>query len=160
MIKKAGQAWGIDLMIAAAVIMAGMTLMYLYSYQLGSRGERQLDTMNAIGERLANTLLTTGQPENWNRTTVTSIGILTDDKINQTKLDEWYALTQIDYNSTKRMLRTQDDYFVNFTDPMLISGNPVVGIGRVPSQPKNLIQVTRFSLYRNQPVTIRVIIWN
>ncbi len=160
MIKKAGQAWGIDLMIAAAVIMVGMTLMYLYSYQLGSRGERQLDQMNAIGERVANTLLTTGQPENWNRTSVISIGILTEDKINQTKLDEWYSLTQLDYNATKRMLRTGDDYFVNFTDQMLIAGDPVVGIGRIPSQPKNLIQVTRFSLYRNQPVTIRVVIWN
>jgi hypothetical protein len=160
MIKKAGQAWGIDLMIAVAVIMAGMTLMYLYSYQLGSRGERQLDNMNGIGERLANIILTTGQPENWNRTTVTSIGILTNDKINQTKLNEWYALTQQDYNATKRMLRTEHDYFVNFTDTMLINGNPVVGIGRMPSQPKNLVQVTRFSLYQNQPVTIKVIIWN
>lgn len=160
MIKKGGQAWGIDLMIAAAVVMAGMTLIYLYSYQLASRGERQLDSMNAIGERLANALLTEGQPENWNRTSVTSIGILTEGKIDQQKLDDWYFLTQQDYNATRRIFRTDYQYFVNFTEPMFINSTYIGGIGLEPISPERLIQITRFSLYQNKPVTIRIAIWS
>ena len=160
MITKAGQAWGIDLMIAAAVVMAGMTLIYLYSYQLASRGERQLDTMNAVSERLASTLLSAGAPENWNRDTVTSIGILTDSTINQTKLEEWHALTLADYNATKRIFRTNYEYFVNFTQPIIIDSNQVQGIGRAPTETKNLIKISRFSVYRNNPVTIKILIWN
>ena len=140
MITKAGQAWGIDLMVAVAVVMAGMTLIYLYSYQLASRGERQLDAMNTIGERLANTLLSAGTPENWNRNTVTSIGILTDSTINQTKLEEWYALTLADYNATKRAFRTNYEYFVNFTQPIIIDSNQIQGIGRAPAETKILLK--------------------
>ena len=160
MIKKEGQAWGIDLMIAAAVVMAGMTLIYLYSYQLSSRGERQLDTMNAVGERLANTLLSAGVPENWNRNTVTSIGILTGSTVNQSKLEEWYFLTQQDYNSTKRGFRTKYEYFVNFTQPMFINTTQIQGIGLPPTNTQHLVKVSRFAVYQNNPVTIKILIWN
>ena len=147
-------------MIAAAVVMAGMTLIYLYSYQLASRGERQLDNMNVVGERLANTLLSPGTPENWNRNTVTSIGILADGTINQTKLEEWYALTVEDYNATKRNFRTEYEYYVNFTQPIIINGTQIQGIGLSPLNAQHLIKISRFSVYRNNPVTIKILIWN
>ena len=140
--------------------MAGMTLIYLYSYQLASRGERQLDAMNTIGERLANTLLSAGTPENWNRNTVTSIGILTDSTINQTKLEEWYALTLADYNATKRAFRTNYEYFVNFTQPIIIDSNQIQGNRARACRNKNLIKISRFSVYQNNPVTIKILIWN
>ena len=159
MVNQRAQAWGFDIIVATGIFILGIVAFFLYTINYPTGEQEKLDELLYEGNNVASSLLSTGYPENWTTLTVSKIGILTDNMIDQEKLNNFNELSSNDYGRTKSMLGTKYNYFVNFSSPMQISGTTVDGIGLFPVNSKNAIKISRVSLYQNKPVTIEVHVW-
>ena len=107
-----------------------------------------------------------GYPENWNINNVIILGLTTDNKINETKLEKIYEMinTNNNYTKTKQLFNTIYDYYFFFDDNMTIQSSNIEGIGKPGAtkdniDARNLIKITRFTIYKNKTVPLYVYIW-
>ena len=159
MLQKKAQAWGFDLMMASTIFIVGIVAFYLYALNMTNEAEEIINSMGSEGNAIANALLSNSFPTDWDATNVVSPGILTDSKINQTKLERFYALSIADYQRTKSIFNAEYEYYIYLSENFTISGVQVEGIGNKPIAPKNLIKITRLTIYNNTPVTFYAEIW-
>lgn len=157
--NKEGQAWGFDLMVASILFIMGMASLYVYTinYPLGEA--EPVHSMLYDATNIASIIFSEGYPSNWDQTNVVRIGILTDNKVDEVKLANFYNLANTNYKSTQGLFRTKYNYYLYFSEPMNISGNLVEGIGNKSSSPNDLFQITRFVAYRNKTITANVYLW-
>lgn len=158
MIKR-GQAWGFDLMAAMVIFIVGIIIFYFYTINTPLETEQTLETLSREGEIISNAILAEGFPENWNEQNVISPGILTKNKINDTKLERFNNLTLNNYQKTKALFNTRYEYYIFTSKNFTINGEEIVGLGRIPSNEKNLIKISRLTVYKNSPVIFNVEIW-
>lgn len=170
LMEKRAQAWGFDVMMASTIFALGLVVFFLYSLNYPRQSEDTINALQFDGNFIAENLLSVGSPNNWDQNNVASIGLTNENKINQTKLERMYDMTNFvnnnaGYNRTKSLLNTRYDFFFNFTQQISIRGVPLQGgIGRNytgdPNKiPKNLIKVTRLTVYNNQPTTMQLFVW-
>ena len=157
--SKKGQAWGFDLMIASIIFIAGIIAFYFYALNTPET-ETTINRLSYDGNIIASTLLSEGSPTNWDENNVISPGILTNNKINETKLESFYNLAASNYQKTKNLFNTRYEFYIflseeNFT----ISGNEVQGIGSQPASPENLIKISRITIYKTKPLTLNIDVW-
>ena len=100
-IKKRAQAWGFDLIIATTIFVAGIVVFYLYSLNFADQSEEIINSLNYDGEIIGDMLLSEGFPKNWTESNVVTIGITSKNKLNQTKMENFYNLAANDYSKTK-----------------------------------------------------------
>jgi len=162
--SKKSQAWGIDLMVGAFIFLIGITVFYIYSMNSPEESKETVESISYDSKFISDTILSEGYPINWNPSNVIRIGVLTKDKIDETKLEVFYNLAQTDYNRTKILFDTKYDYYF-FMDKNISSatinvrgiGKPNFDINNINA--KNLIKVTRFVIYKDEPLTAYVYIW-
>lgn len=156
------QAWGFDLFVALSIFVGGILFFYLYTINYSSGGEDTLSNLRSEANLIADSLFTEGAPINWTEDNVVRIGFLSNGKINQTKLDQFYDFVGSDYNQTKQLFRIKEEYYLEFQDPVMLSGSPGTQIGRVPADPSeydNLIKITRVVLYENNLTAVHIYSW-
>jgi len=163
-LNKRGQAWSIDLIIAVIIFSAGILIFFIYSINQAGEAKEVLSELGYQGDVILNNLLSEGYPQDWNQTNVVTIGILSNNKINETKLERFYNYSISDYSATRSKFNTRYDYYFTFSD-MTINSVPVDGIG-MPGivdvnniNSSSLIKITRFSIYKEKPTTIYLYIW-
>jgi hypothetical protein len=155
-IRKRGQAWGFDLMIASVLFISGIVIFYIYSINYPTEGRETLDQLSYEGDIISDQLFSSGSPSDWNSGNIVRIGIHDNNKINESKLERLYNL---DYQTTRILFNTKFHYFLNFSDVMTINAKNVEGIGIKPNNQKNLIKITRYTIYQEKPVTLNLFIW-
>ncbi len=158
--KKRGQAWGIDLAVALMIFTFGILVFFFYTVNRTSQASETLDLMSYEGGVIADSLLSEGSPKNWNTSRVNTLGILSDGKINETKAEYFYNLSVEDYNRTRYLFNTQFNYYFFLSENLSLSSGTIEGIGEVPLSEDNLVQITRFTIYKNKPITAYLHVWN
>ncbi len=163
MIAIKAQAWGFDLMIATALFLGGIIIFYIYSINYPIEGKKSFEELYYEGSVILDSLLSEGFPSDWNAINVVRIGILDDEKVNETKLERFYNLNNSDYQKTKSLFNTKYEYYFNFSEPITLSSNGQVisGIGFEPisTSTTNLVKITRVSIYKNKPVSVNLQVW-
>ncbi len=164
--NKKAQSWGIDLMVAVMIFSIGILVFFIYSTNYSGEAEENFEQLSYDGEIIVNSLFSDGYPKNWNPEDYTKIGLLSEDKINESKLKYFYDIVQANYANTKNHFKTRFDYYFFLNVNMTIDGAIVEGIGKpeidkdnVNLDSSNLVKITRFSIYKNKPVTAYVYIW-
>jgi hypothetical protein len=164
--NKKAQGWGMDLVIVSIIFLVGIIIFYFYAINSSDESRGTTENLFYDGKIIAGTILTDGFPSNWNNQTVVKVGILSDHKINDTKLEMFYNMTKdsAGYNKTRLMFNTKYDYYFLLDENMLIAGNSVEGFGKPGTtkanlNPDNLIKITRFVIYKDKPITAYVYIW-
>ena len=154
------QAWGFDLMIASILFLGGIIVFYIYSLNYPEEGRETLERLSYDGWIIADNLLSEGFPINWNETNVVRIGILTNERVNETKLERLYNLANTDYQKTKALFNTKYHYYFTFSEQIVLpTYGPISGIGLIPTNPTNLIKITRLIVYQNKPVSLDIYVW-
>lgn len=158
------QAWGIDLMIAIMIFSMGIIVFYIYSINSPGEQKENFQELSYQGENIAKVILSEGYPLDWNSQNVIEIGILSNNKINDTKLERFYDLSQSDYNKTKEIFNTRYDYYFFFDNNMTFNSSEVRGIGKPGTDPANinainLIKKTKVVIYKDKPATAYLYIW-
>jgi len=164
MLRKRGQVWSLDLMVAVIIFSVALASFYFYTVNEHSGFEEKIEILSYEGRSLSNILLSDGYPEDWNSTNVVEMGILTNGKINQTKLEAFYNFVQLDYPQTKIVLNTAYDYYFFLDQNMTINSVEVEGIGKPGVTKdtivaKNLIKISRVTIYQNKPIGAQLYIW-
>lgn len=166
-ISTKSQAWGLDLIIALCIFVIGIMAFFIYSINFSSEGEEKLDYLLYDGNAIANILLSEGSPSDWNLSSVILPGLVSENKINETKLENFYYLVSSDYQSSKNMLNTKYDFYLFFQDrdSININGTIIDGIGkpeasRINIVSDNLIKIQRVIVYQNKPVQLNLYVWD
>ena len=153
-------------MAGLALFLVGIAIFFIYSINQPSQSKETFELLNYDGKMIADTLLSQGYPENWNTSNVITIGLTTSNKINQTKLENLYQMiyVQNNYARTKNLLNTGYDYYFFLTENMTVGAGPIEGIGK-PGTTKNninakdLIKITRYTIYQNKTIPLYLYIW-
>src|SRR3989344_4250444 len=140
--NKGGQAWGFDLIIAIAIFIFGIIVFFLYSANYPKGEQEKVDNLLYEANSIAEDLMSDGNPQNWTISTVSKVGLLTANVINQSKLDQFYQLSQADYPLTRALFSTKYHYFINASSPLQVLGSSIAGIGLQPLNAKNSIKVS------------------
>ena len=158
---KKAQIWGLDVMVAIVIFLIGIITIYLYALNFMNESQNTLDSLFYEGNLASSLILSDGVPENWTSENVDIPGILTKNKINQTKLNSFYSLAEnpIDYEKLKKMLSIKEEFYFNFSG-MEIYGSPRSYVGKLASNPENLVRTERFSIYKEKPIKIEIYSWN
>jgi len=164
MVNKKSQSNSIDLMIASVIFGVGITIFLIYSINGPNEGADVIDNLYRDGDTISQIILSSGNPENWNNENVEKIGILTDNKIDENKLENFYNLSMNNYSFTKNSFGTIYDYYFFLNDDITINNETIPGIGKPgfnasDIDAENIIKVTRFSVYKNKPVNVYLYIW-
>ena len=161
------QAWGFDLIVAMIIFSVGIVVFFIYSINQPAEAKETLEKLSYDGRLITESILSTGYPENWNSGNVVSIGILNNGKINETKLGNFYSLSQSDYDATKILFNTRYDYFFFLDQNMTSISVDVDGIGKLgvnknninSFNPNNLVKISRFVVYRDKPMAAYLYLW-
>ena len=163
---KKAQAWGFDMMIASMIFISGIIIFYVYSLNYPKESQETLDQLFSEGDFITESLLSEGLPPNWDENSVIRIGIITNNKINDSKLEKFYLLANSQLNpqgyaKAKSVLNTKYNFFMNFSEQMVINSNPVNGVGKSfdGEQTKNIIKITRATIYQNKIVSLNLYVW-
>lgn len=160
--NKKAQGWGLDLMIASIIFLAGIFFVYTHVMNLGGGSGSSLTSLNTQAETGSSLILSEGSPENWKELNNTETpGITTNKKINQTKLNRFYNITNSSrgYQRTKNRLDITDNFYFNFSN-MKVGGKEVKGIGEKPENYDNLVKTERITIYENRITKFNFYIWN
>jgi hypothetical protein len=156
-----GQAWGFDLIIAVMIFLVGVILIYFYTINYPGQEQDEIQNLQYEGQILSETLLSDGSPVNWNMTNVLRPGILSNGKINQTKLAMFKDLSNAtNYQFARALFRMRNNYYIEFQNPIIISGQSTSLIGLNRTNEKNLVKTTRVVIYENNLTTFKFYIWN
>jgi len=158
--KKRAQAWGIDLFVGTMIFIVGILSFYIYSLNNPYEESAELNSLFYDGKIISQNLFSEGYPKNWTPTNVVVIGILSEKKINETKLEMFYNMSKTDYERTKRIFNTKYEYYFFLSQNMTINSTSVKGIGLEPGTPRDLIEITRLINYKNKAVMAYFQIWN
>lgn len=153
------QAWGFDLIIASIIFVVAIISFYLYTINYSPEKEDMAQILSYEGTLIAESILSEGFPENWDSSTVSRIGLLSQNKINETKLKQFSDLAQSDYAKTKSLFKIQNNYFITFSEEIIISEEQISIIGAQTENPTNLIKTERIIPYENKILTISIQTW-
>jgi hypothetical protein len=162
--NKKSQAWGLDLLIALMIFIIGLAAFFLFYLNYSDDVGNDYESLSFDGNNLADSLFSEGNPPDWNSTLVVSIGLLTGNSLDPVKLENFYYLSQSDYQQTKAIFNTNYDYFFFLDNNLSIDNSSVRGIGKPGVdlnniEASNLIKINRITTLNNQPVSAYVYVW-
>lgn len=161
-----GQIWSLDLMAGLALFLVGVIIFFIYSLNQPSQARETLELLSHDGKIIADNLLSQGYPTDWDPNNIITIGLTTDNKINQTKLENLHKMIYIEnnYTKTKNLFNTQYEYYFFLNQNMTINSNSVEGVGKPGTTKQNinakdLVKITRYTIYQNKTTPLYLYIW-
>lgn len=161
------QGWGIDIIAAVTIFFFGFVIFYMTNLNNSSEAEINFEDLKYEGKIILNSILSEGYPVDWNSANVQKIGILSDSKINTTKLEAFYNLTLSDYERTRSLLNTKYHYFI-FTNENMTFHNGAVnikgfgkpGFNMNAISARNLVKLNRLAILNDKPSNLNLYIWS
>jgi hypothetical protein len=164
--KSRGQVWSLDLMAGIALFMVGIMIFFIYSINQPSQARESLELLSYDGKIIADNILSPGYPSDWNSTNAITIGLTSDNKINQSKLEALHKMIYTDnnYNKTKNLFNTRYEYYFFLDENITGTWGSIEGIGKPGAtkqniNARNLIKTTRFTIYNNKTTALYLYIW-
>lgn len=164
MISKKAQVWGFDLIVAMIIFIIGMASFFLFYQNYSNDFGNSYESLVFDGNSMMDLILSEGMPFAWNSTNVEVIGILSENKINKTKLELFYEITKSNYASTKAIFNTRYDYLFFMESNFTIANSSVRSLGKPNTNPEeinaeNLIKINRITVLDNKPVGVYLYVW-
>jgi hypothetical protein len=157
---RKGQAWGFDLIVSLMIFLVGMILFFFYVLNVSNENDEVFSNLNYEGKVIGDFLFSDGLPENWEQDNVIIIGVMSDGKLNETKLKDFYDFANSDYDRTKRLFNILNNYYVYFEEPIVVESVEIEGIGFKESDPDNLVKITRVMVHEGKIKNMNIHIWN
>jgi len=142
--SKNAQVWSLDIVVAIVIFVIGIVLLYVYAINYLSRSDEKLENLFYEGNLAAGLILSDD-----------TFGILSDGKINQTKLDDFST----SYSEKKSSIGVTKDFYFEL-EGLELNGLPATYVGKINnSQIEDFIQITRITVYNNKPTKFQLYIW-
>jgi len=155
-LKKDSQIWSIDLILSFFIISFLLLIIPLLYFGQEEKGYEKIKEMNEYGDYLIETILSEGYPQNWNTSNFIKIGILTNGRVNNTKLNNFYNLTKENYKLVKESFGIPYDFFFYLEETEGI-GKPDFNLSA--KNYSNIIKITRITIYEENPIKVEAFIF-
>lgn len=152
-----GQVFSFDFLLASSIFLLTIGILFVYWTYTNIEIEetREINEMVYKAYKSSEIWFREGIPSNWDSTNVIDLGLETDHRFNQTKMNT--MKTEIGYDKTKIMIGLSG-YDYNFT-LYDANNNTVFSFGLNPSDPPSLIKIKRVGIYDSSIVTLEVMVW-
>lgn len=162
-----GQAITLDFVTGLFIIITALiitTTIFITNQKNSTFDETRRATITAT-----ELLMSEGYPEDWNETTIIKLGLLTNNKLNQTKLEQ---ASNLDYEDLKTALHTKKNlyfYLKNKTTIQNITacgyGDPDITTNQTTCEPTlpqegNVVIIERFIAHNENIQRLVVIGWD
>ena len=162
---RKAQTWYMDLFLGMVIFIIAFSVLLKSSLNTSAEKQDLSDTIKIEGSLLSKMLLSEGYPKNWTNETVVQVGLLTNKRINETKLANF---TNIEYGRSRTLNRLRFDYhfhFTNGTDIIPIIGqenfgHPGVNATNVTAlDPEYLLRINRLVIHNSSIVKMVLYLW-
>lgn len=143
--NKKAQGWGLDAIIAGVIFLVGVVVLYIYAINYSAQTINDLEELYYEGN-LASELILSDQ----------NFGILTDDKVDQTKMEQYQFSTN--YTLKKAELGVVNNFYFKMEN-LTVGGSAVSYIGLNSSNVESSIQVTRITVYKDKITKFEIVVW-
>lgn len=162
------QVFCFDMIVAVLIFGAAILVYYKTTTNLSDQDETLLDDLLIDAKSISSSLMSQGYPYNWIEDNVVRIGITSDNRINETKLEQF---SRIPYNNSRKLFGTAYDYYVYFRDRnnnIIPFNESLKGIGKpgvnstniqTLENPKKLVKVTRLVIKKSDIVKMVIYLW-
>ncbi|MEM5792350.1 MAG: hypothetical protein QXM68_02430 [Candidatus Aenigmatarchaeota archaeon] len=116
--------------------------------------ERRISSMVDSAFLASNILLSEGAPKYWNETHIVSIGLMNDNRLNQTKI---YMLNSFGYYRVKNLLGL--DYYDFYFKIYDKSNNTFYEFGKDFSTSIEAVKIKRASIINGKIVFLDLVVW-
>lgn len=172
-----GQLWSLDFIIGVLIFLVTVVFFFVQMNSLELTPQTSLNRLVLEAQDISTTLMSEGYPPAWTASTVVVPGIVTDARVNSSRLNE---LVLLNYSVLQGLLRVSDEFFVFIEqgngcvlplDGRYGVGNPLVSVpasGCVaptsvnvnPASPETVVPITRYVIYNATPARLHVYVWN
>ena len=162
------QVFCFDMIVAVLIFGAAILVYYKTTTNFSDQDEALLDDLLIDAKSISGSLMSQGYPYNWIEDNVVRIGITSDNRINETKLEQF---SRIPYNNSRKLFGTAHDYYVYFRDRnnnIIPFNESLEGIGKpgvnstniqTVENPKKLVKVTRLIIRESDIKKMVVYLW-
>ena len=162
------QAFCFDMIVAVLIFSAAILVYYKITTNLSDQDEALLDDLLIDAKSISGSLVSQGYPYNWTKDNVVRIGIINDNRINETKLEQF---SRIPYNDSRKLFGTAHDYYVYFRDrnnDIIPFNETLEGIGKLGvdstniqtvESPKKLVKITRLIIRESDIEKMVIYLW-
>ena len=157
--KKRAQAWYVDFMVGLLIFLLAIGAYYIYQGSLSEEVDYTLNDMVAESKGISISLMSPGFPADWTPADVEKIGIT--DGTTRVDYDKLGYFSQLDYNLTRSLFGTSYEYVVYFFDGNETIIMPInqTYIGKLPTNHRNLVKITRTVIYNSTVAQLEVRLW-
>ncbi|MCD6464636.1 hypothetical protein J7L02_03900 [Candidatus Woesearchaeota archaeon] len=152
---RKSQISSLDLMISLLVV--SIVLIFSFKQLFNVLQSNEFSKLSREAASISSYLLSEGYPKNWTNETVVRIGLLSNNRINVSKLNTFLSM---DYNKTKLYLNAFHDYAVVFSN----ASSPLtsIGCGKAPAyiNPCNITQSFQSLNLKNLVIVYRLAVFN
>jgi len=168
-LKIKGQVFSVDIIIAVIIFTAAILIYYKAMINFSEDDSELFDSIIMDVKSISDSLMSEGNPANWSKENINTLGLHTNQRINKTKL-RYFA--GIPYKDTKNLLGTKYDYYIIFKDrnnnvcPINESlegiGKPGVNLTNINilQNQKMLVKVTRITIRNSDIQKMVVFLWD
>lgn len=153
MLSKA-QTFSFDFFIALTIFLISFSLIMIFWNFTNSQIQEKkiLEELMDSAFSLSEIFFTEGVPKYWNLDNVKVIGLMNENRLNQTKLN---FLNDIGYENLKKTLNFDFDFIFKIKN----QSEPIYSFGLAPSESASVVKIQRISILNSSPVLIEVIVW-
>lgn len=156
---RKAQVWYTDFMVGVLIFVIALIIYFEYVNNLSKEEESRLEEMVMDAKILSNSLMSEGHPKDWDQSSVKIIGILSDSRINQTKIEEFYDMN---YTETKYKFGIDYEYLFYLEDK---EGNKIKVedkefAGLETNSSIKVAKLNRITIYNNSLIKAVVQIWH
>ena len=153
------QVFSIDFLVAVSIFLLVLAVVMIYwSYtSIQIEETKTINEMIDKGYMISQVWFREGTPEYWDPNNVRDIGLLSDHRINETKMN---YLNDIGYNRVKEIIGAAPYEFrfnVSFTN--CYGSGYSFPFGLYPTQASNVIRIQRAGILNSSIAIIEVLIW-
>jgi len=150
------QSLSYDFFIACIIFLLVITLIFslLKDSNIQITEVQKINQITRVSDKLSELWMRKGTPENWDSTDVISIGLISDSRLNQTKLD---YLNSIGYQNVKKMSGSGVyEFYLRIYD---LENNTMFDFGLYPFDSEFVSKNQRIGILDSSIVFIDTVVW-
>lgn len=150
------QSLSYDFFIACTIFLLFIVIIFnLSRYSEVQISEMQkINQITLMSDRLSEVWMRKGMPENWNQSNAIELGLLSDSRLNQTKLN---YLMYIDYQEVKRKVGSGIyEFYLRIYDS---NNNTMFSFGLYPSDSDYISKTRRIGILNSTVIFIDTMVW-
>lgn len=162
--NKKAQVWITDFIIGFIIFLIGVLLTSRFIFN--AMTDDDFSRIRVEAETTSEDFLSEGVPNNWTNDTLVKIGLITNNRLNITKVSRLYNMS---YPDTKFYLPSGLDYLLFFQKNLTVLNITKCGYGAINLtscavdisglEYDNLVRVTRFVIYNNSIIQMVLYVW-